>query len=108
MKTVEFTVSDLDYARQVIACFGGGRSLPVGSLLFDGDEYVEVVAKLPKPIERALLRHRRDVPGFVRPSGADCRVFWRTDPRWGKGRLYRVGLAGLGHIVAEIAAGVRQ
>lgn len=95
--------SNLDFVRQVAEFFGGGHGLTVESLLIDGDEHVEVCCALPKPIERALLRQHREVPSFVRPSGADCLVYWRTDPRWGKGRLYRVGLAGLGHIVAEIA-----
>lgn len=108
MKTIEFTVSNLDYVRQIVSCFSGGRSLPVGSLLSGGDEHVEICAQLPRPIEHALLRQRREVPSFVRPSGADCLVFWRTDPRWGRGRLYRVGLAGLAHIVAETVPGVRQ
>lgn len=100
----EFSCSNLDFARQVAECFGGRRSLAIGSYHADGDEHVEVVAPLPRLIERALLRQRREVPSFVRPSGAECSVYWRTDPRWGKGRLFRVGLAGLAHIVADVAA----
>lgn len=101
---VEFRCSNLDFARQVAECFGGRCSLAIGSYQADGDEHVEVVAPLPRRIERALLRQRREVPSFVRPSGAECSVFWRTGPSWGRSRLYRVGLSGLAHIVAEVAA----